>query len=240
MAEVETARRHDRRRPGRWSQARDREGRRPPPGPRRSRRGCHRRRQPLPARQRAPHRHPRDRQSPRSATSRSPASSSCAAPATTMRSLRPSPHCARRAKSGGNLLAASIAAARARATLGEISAALEAVFGRHAAITRVISGVYAETYANDPQFAQVTDRIAAFEENRKSARPRSSSPRWGRTVTIAAPRSSPPPSPISASPCTWATCSKPPPRSPITCASSGRRRRRLLALPPVTRPSSPN
>jgi methylmalonyl-CoA mutase len=71
------------------------------------------------------------------------------------------------ARSGGNLLAFSIDAARARATLGEISAALEDVFGRHSAVTRVISGVYAETYADDPQFAQVTDRIAAFREKEK-------------------------------------------------------------------------
>jgi methylmalonyl-CoA mutase len=71
------------------------------------------------------------------------------------------------AKSGGNLLAASIAAARARATLGEISAALEQVFNRHSAVTRVISGVYAESYAADPQYAQVTDRIAAFRHKEK-------------------------------------------------------------------------
>ena len=71
------------------------------------------------------------------------------------------------AKSSGNLLAASIEAARVRATLGEISAALETVFGRHAAITRVISGVYAETYIGDPQYAQVTDRIAAFTAKEK-------------------------------------------------------------------------
>jgi methylmalonyl-CoA mutase len=67
------------------------------------------------------------------------------------------------AKSGGNLLAASIEAARARATLGEISAALEAVFGRHHAVTRVISGVYADTYAGDPQYAELQKRIGAFE-----------------------------------------------------------------------------
>jgi methylmalonyl-CoA mutase len=71
------------------------------------------------------------------------------------------------ARSNGNLLAASIAAARARATLGEISAALEQVFNRHSAVTRVISGVYAESYAADPQFAQLTERIAAFEAKEK-------------------------------------------------------------------------
>lgn len=71
------------------------------------------------------------------------------------------------ARSSGNLLAASIAAARARATLGEISAALEQVFNRHAAVTRVISGVYAESYAADPQYAQLTERIAAFQAREK-------------------------------------------------------------------------
>jgi methylmalonyl-CoA mutase len=75
------------------------------------------------------------------------------------------------ATANGNLLAASIAAARARATLGEISAALEQVFNRHSAVTRVISGVYAESYAADPQYAQLTERIAAFQakENRPPA-----------------------------------------------------------------------
>ncbi|OEO30516.1 methylmalonyl-CoA mutase [Devosia insulae DS-56] len=71
------------------------------------------------------------------------------------------------ARSNGNLLAASIAAARARATLGEISAALEQVFNRHSAVTRVISGVYAESYAADPQYAQFTSRIAAFRDKEK-------------------------------------------------------------------------
>jgi len=71
------------------------------------------------------------------------------------------------ARSNGNLLAASIAAARARATLGEISAALEQVFNRHSAVTRVISGVYAESYAADPQYAQLTERIEAFRSKEK-------------------------------------------------------------------------
>ena len=71
------------------------------------------------------------------------------------------------AAADGNLLAASIVAARARATLGEISAALEEVFGRHHATTRVISGVYAESYADDPQFAQFTRRIDAFKAKEK-------------------------------------------------------------------------
>ncbi|RYE08617.1 MAG: methylmalonyl-CoA mutase [Hyphomicrobiales bacterium] len=68
------------------------------------------------------------------------------------------------AKYGGNLLSASIYAARARATLGEISAALEDVFGRHSAVTRVISGVYAESYAGDPQYQQMQARLDAFRK----------------------------------------------------------------------------
>jgi methylmalonyl-CoA mutase len=66
------------------------------------------------------------------------------------------------ARSGGNLLAASIDAARARATLGEISAALEDVFGRHHAVTQVISGVYAHSYEGDPQYAQMQARLGGF------------------------------------------------------------------------------
>ena len=66
------------------------------------------------------------------------------------------------ARTEGNLLAAAIGAARIRATLGEISAALEEVFGRHHAITRVISGVYAQSYAGDPQYAEMQKRLAAF------------------------------------------------------------------------------
>ncbi len=71
------------------------------------------------------------------------------------------------ARSGGNLLEAAIAAARARATLGEISMALEDVFARHHAITRVISGVYADSYSGDPQYQQMQARLAAFELQQK-------------------------------------------------------------------------
>jgi len=73
------------------------------------------------------------------------------------------------ARSGGNLLAAAIPAARARATLGEISAALEDVFGRHHATTRVISGVYADSYAGDPQYAAVQKRLATFRTGEQRA-----------------------------------------------------------------------
>jgi methylmalonyl-CoA mutase len=54
----------------------------------------------------------------------------------------------RAAESGGNLLSASIEAVRERATVGEISDAIEKVFGRYVATTQCISGVYASEYDN--------------------------------------------------------------------------------------------
>ncbi|MDF2799236.1 MAG: scpA, partial [Devosia sp.] len=69
----------------------------------------------------------------------------------------------------GNLLEAAIAAARARATLGEISAALEDVFGRHSATNRVISGIYAASYEGDPEYSTVAERVAAFKASRGRA-----------------------------------------------------------------------
>jgi methylmalonyl-CoA mutase len=73
------------------------------------------------------------------------------------------------AKDEGNLLEAAIEAARARATLGEISAAMEDVFGRHSAVTRVISGVYAGSYGDDPEFAAISGRIESFKAARGRA-----------------------------------------------------------------------
>jgi methylmalonyl-CoA mutase len=73
------------------------------------------------------------------------------------------------AKDEGNLLAAAIEAARARATLGEISQAMEDVFGRHRAVTRVISGVYADGYGEDTEFGAIRARIAAFHASRGRA-----------------------------------------------------------------------
>jgi methylmalonyl-CoA mutase len=73
------------------------------------------------------------------------------------------------AKDEGNLLTAAIEAARARATLGEISLAMEDVFGRHRAVTKVISGVYAGGYGDDPQLASVAGRIETFKAARGRA-----------------------------------------------------------------------
>ncbi len=66
------------------------------------------------------------------------------------------------ARSGGNTLALAIEAARARATLGEISDAMEAVFGRHKAEVRTIAGVYGHAYEGDDDFAELQHEIEAF------------------------------------------------------------------------------
>ncbi len=62
----------------------------------------------------------------------------------------------------GNLLALCIDAARARATVGEMSDAMEAVFGRHKAEIRSISGVYGAAYEGDEDFEQVQSAVADF------------------------------------------------------------------------------
>jgi methylmalonyl-CoA mutase len=67
------------------------------------------------------------------------------------------------ARGNGNLLALSIDAARAKATVGEISYALEKVFGRHRAEIRTIEGVYMKEAANDPATARAKAMTLAFE-----------------------------------------------------------------------------
>ncbi len=64
----------------------------------------------------------------------------------------------------GNLLALAVDAARAHATVGEISDALEKVFGRHTAVIRTISGVYRAESGDSPLVARVLARTAAFAE----------------------------------------------------------------------------
>ena len=77
------------------------------------------------------------------------------------------------AKTGeGNLLARSVDAARQKATVGEISDALENVYGRHVAQVRTIEGVYrAEMGANDDSITRVRARVEVFAEAR-GRRPR--------------------------------------------------------------------
>ena len=70
------------------------------------------------------------------------------------------------AKANGNLLALAINAARAKATVGEISMALEKVFGRHRAEIRSISGVYKrEVGTMSDAVKRVQAMVEAFEEN---------------------------------------------------------------------------
>jgi methylmalonyl-CoA mutase len=64
----------------------------------------------------------------------------------------------------GNLLDLSIQAMRVRATVGEVSDALEAVFGRHRADTHKVSGVYAAAYDSAEGWAKLQGEIAAFGE----------------------------------------------------------------------------
>jgi len=75
------------------------------------------------------------------------------------------------ADKSGNLLELAVTAARARATVGEISDALEAVYGRHRAIIHSISGVYGSAYAGDAQFAEIQAAVAAFARD-EGRRPR--------------------------------------------------------------------
>lgn len=62
----------------------------------------------------------------------------------------------------GNLLALAVEAARARATVGEISAALEKVWGRYQAEVRSVSGVYGGQYNDDPEWQQLRAEVDAF------------------------------------------------------------------------------
>jgi methylmalonyl-CoA mutase len=67
------------------------------------------------------------------------------------------------AKGKGNLLELAVEAARARATLGEISQAMEDVFGRYATRPTPVKGVYAAPYEDDSRWAQVVDGVKAVE-----------------------------------------------------------------------------
>ena len=64
----------------------------------------------------------------------------------------------------GNLLALAVDAARQRASIGEISDALEKSWGRHRAQQRTISGVYGAAYEGDTMFKGIQDQVEAFAE----------------------------------------------------------------------------
>ena len=74
-----------------------------------------------------------------------------------------------RAGHGGNLLEAAVDAARARATVGEISVAMETVFGRHRAEVKTLAGVYGAAYEGDAGFEAIQRDVEAFaaEEGRR-------------------------------------------------------------------------
>ncbi len=74
------------------------------------------------------------------------------------------------ARSGdGNLLGLAVEAARARATVGEISAAMENAWGRHRAEVKTLAGVYGAAYEGDEGFAEIQKEVEAFagEEGRR-------------------------------------------------------------------------
>ncbi|CAB5127727.1 Methylmalonyl-CoA mutase (EC [Olavius algarvensis associated proteobacterium Delta 3] len=75
------------------------------------------------------------------------------------------------AETGGNLLEACLPAVRARATVGEISDAMEKVFGRFVATTQCISGVYASEYGDSEIFQSIRKRTDQFMD-REGRRPR--------------------------------------------------------------------
>ncbi|MFZ8958216.1 MAG: methylmalonyl-CoA mutase [Paracoccaceae bacterium] len=77
----------------------------------------------------------------------------------------------RRAAEGGNLLEAAVDAARARASVGEISMAMEKKFGRHRAEVKTLAGVYGAAYEGDVGFAQIQKDVKTFAEE-EGRRPR--------------------------------------------------------------------
>ena len=65
----------------------------------------------------------------------------------------------------GNLLALALEATRRRATVGEISDALEKVFTRHRATSHSVSGIYASAYEGDAAFQRITVEVEAFAKD---------------------------------------------------------------------------
>jgi methylmalonyl-CoA mutase len=69
------------------------------------------------------------------------------------------------------LLSLAIDAIRARATVGEVSAALERVFGRHEEVTMATTGVFSKAYGDDPDWERVQRAVREFAE-REGRQPR--------------------------------------------------------------------
>ena len=72
---------------------------------------------------------------------------------------------------GDNLLAAAVEASRARATVGEISMAMEKVFGRHRAEVKTLAGVYGAAYEGDEDFIAIQHELEKFTKD-EGRRPR--------------------------------------------------------------------
>jgi methylmalonyl-CoA mutase len=64
----------------------------------------------------------------------------------------------------GNLLEAATEAARSRATVGEMSDAMRQAFGDHEAVQEVVSGVYGQSYGNDPEFTNLVSRVGEVSQ----------------------------------------------------------------------------
>ncbi len=192
------ARRHDRGDRGRHPQAAHRGGGRPHAGAHRLRAPAGDRRQPVPARA------PTSRSTCSRSTTRSVRNQQLA-------KLRPPARRARRGRLPGgaerltaaaaasvdgrrepgleqNFLKLAVDAARARATVGEISDALEKVFGRHAAAIRTISGVYRNEVGERRTSASSRTHGRRVRRAPRAAGRASWSPRWARTATTAARR----------------------------------------------------
>ena len=75
------------------------------------------------------------------------------------------------AAGSGNLLAAAVEASRARATVGEISMAMEKVFGRHRAEVKTLAGVYGAAYEGDEDFIAIQHELEKFTKD-EGRRPR--------------------------------------------------------------------
>ena len=75
----------------------------------------------------------------------------------------------KRAENGGNLLEAAVTAARCRASVGEISMAMEKIFGRHSAEVKTLAGVYGAAYEGDEDFVTIQKSVEKFakEEGRR-------------------------------------------------------------------------
>lgn len=75
------------------------------------------------------------------------------------------------ARDGGNLLAAAVEASKSRATVGEISDAMERVFGRYKPLDRVVSGAYSGEFTDKSELDIVLERVQEFE-SKNGRRPR--------------------------------------------------------------------